>query len=178
MISITTIVRLSVLTGALAAAGAVRAHIVFAEPSAKTGAYYVGSLRVSHGCAGSATVAIRVEMPAGVVIARPQPKPGWTLTIEKAPLATPIRNEGSEVRERVVAVTWTGRLPNDQFDAFGLMVKLPGTVGPLYFPTVQRCETGGNAWTMIPAAGQPWHSVKTPAPVLDVTASAAEAMKM
>ncbi|WP_174296302.1 YcnI family protein [Sphingomonas bacterium] len=154
----------------LAAATAAHAHIVFAEPSAASGSYYAGFLRVSHGCAGSPTVSIRVEIPAAVASARPQPKPGWTLTVEKAPLATPIPSEsGGTVHDRVTAITWTGRLDADQFDQFGIMLKLPDASATLYFPTVQRCESGSNEWNMIPAAGQPWHSVKSPAPVLNVT---------
>ena len=163
-------VRVLALVASSVAATAATAHIVFADAGAKAGSYYVGFLRVSHGCANSPTVAIRVEIPATVTIARPQPKPGWTLSLEKAPLATPTRGEGGEKRERVTAITWSGRLDADQFDQFGIMLKLPDAAGPLYFPTVQRCETGTNEWTMIPAAGQPWHSVKSPAPVLNLTA--------
>ena len=146
----------------------VQAHISFAKPTAGAGSHYVGLLRVTHGCAGSPTLSIRVEVPAGIDVARPQPKAGWTLSIERAPLAKSIRSDGGEVRERVTAITWTGRLDADQFDEFGLMLKLPDTPGVLYFPTVQRCETGRNDWTMIPAAGQSWHSVKSPAPMLEV----------
>lgn len=175
MIPIRTLFRLSLLAGLLAGAAA-EAHVVFAEPTTKAGGYYAGFLRVSHGCAGSPTVAIRVAIPEGVASARPQPKPGWTLTIDKAPLATPFRSEGGEmVRDRVVAVTWTGRLAADEFDQFGLMLKLPDAAGPLYFPTSQRCEQGSNEWTTIPAAGQAWHAVKSPAPVLTLTAGAAAA---
>ena len=47
------------------------AHIVFAETNAATGSYYVGFLRVGHGCDGSATVSIRVEIPAAIITARP-----------------------------------------------------------------------------------------------------------
>ncbi|MCR6645886.1 MAG: YcnI family protein [Terricaulis sp.] len=75
-------------------ASAASAHIVFAEPEAKPGAYYAGFLRVSHGCGDSPTRAIRVEIPEGVNIARPQPKPGWSIEIERSPLATPIQAEG------------------------------------------------------------------------------------
>ncbi|WP_174284573.1 YcnI family protein [Sphingomonas bacterium] len=156
------------------------AHIVFADPAGMAGSYYAGFLRVSHGCAGSPTTAIRVEIPVGVTVARPQPKPGWTLSIEKAPLPAPVRSEDGEVRERVAAITWSGRLDPDQFDQFGIMLKLPAAPGPLYFPTLQQCATGRNAWTMIPAAGQPWHSVKSPAPVLEITPATPhpDAMKM
>ena len=181
-----TISRAAALTS-LALAGAAGAHITFADPGAdpgakagaKAGAYYAGFLRVSHGCAGSPTVSIRVAIPDSVSSARPQPKPGWTLSVEKAPLPKPVRAEGGgEVRDRVTAITWTGRLEADQFDQFGIMLKLPDATGPLYFPTVQRCAAGRTEWTTIPAPGQPWHSVDHPAPVLEVSAGGGDAMRM
>lgn len=147
------------------------AHIVFAEPQATAGGYHAAFLRVSHGCGESATVSIRVELPSGVIVARPQPKSGWTLKIERQPLATPVRGEGGgAITERVSAITWTGRLPADQFDQFGLMMKLPEIAGPLYFPTTQRCEVGVNAWTALPASPEQWHATPTPAPMLMLTA--------
>lgn len=143
------------------------AHIVFAEPEAPAGGYYAGFLRVSHGCGASPTRAIRVELPAGVISARPQPKPGWTLTIEQAPLAVPIRGEGgATITRRVSAITWTGTLPADQFDQFGIMMKLPADSGPLYFPTRQSCESGSNDWVNRPADPARWHETAMPAPVL------------
>lgn len=162
---------------ALTLGTAIQAHIVFADSNATAGSYYVGFLRVSHGCAGSPTVSIRVVIPAGVTSAKPQPKPGWTLTVDRAPLAIPITSEGGgTVHDRVTAITWTGRLDADQFDQFGIMLKLSDMPGTLYFPMVQRCETGSNEWTMIPAAGQPWHSVRFPAPMLNVTSVAVSPM--
>lgn len=163
--------RRAMLMAALLAAGPAQAHIVFAEPNVTAGSYYAGFLRVSHGCGASPTVSLRVEIPPAIVVARPQPKPGWTVKIDKAPLATPIAGEGEPIREGVVAVTWTGRLESDQFDQFGLMFKLPRDGGPLYFPTTQKCAEGENAWVTIPPAGQPWGSVPKPAPVLNVAAS-------
>jgi uncharacterized protein YcnI len=132
------------------------AHIVFSEPEARAGGYYTGFLRVGHGCADSPTVALRVTIPEGVITARPQPKPGWTLKIDKAALAKPIPAEGGgEITQRVAAITWTGQLPVDQFDQFGISMKLPDTPGPLYFPVVQTCEHGENAWTVIAPDGAP-----------------------
>lgn len=88
------------------------AHIVFAEPEARAGSYYAGFLRVGHGCGTSAAVSVRVDVPAAVISARPQPKPGWTLGIEHQPLAVAVAGEsGAAITERVSAITWTGRLP-------------------------------------------------------------------
>jgi uncharacterized protein YcnI len=151
----------------LALVSAAQAHIVFAEPEAAPNSYYCGFLRVSHGCGASPTRAIRVEIPDGINIARPQPKPGWRLSIERAPLASPTRSEGGEeITERVSAITWTGELPADQFDQFGIMMRLPDQTEPLYFRVTQTCLSGEQRWDEIPPAGAAWHSVPHPAPVL------------
>jgi uncharacterized protein YcnI len=163
-------IRKLVVLAALAASAPAWGHIVFAEPEGQAGGYYAGFLRVSHGCGASATVSLRVEIPEAVLTVRPQPKPGWKLVIEHTPLAKPVPGEGGEtIRERVSAVTWTGELPADQFDQFGLMMKLPDKPGALYFPAVQTCAEGRNAWTAIPADPAKWHEVDTPAPILTVT---------
>ena len=110
---------LALLAGTVVPATAA-AHVVFAEPQARAGSYYGGFLRVSHGCGTSPTVSVKVEIPDSVATARPQPKPGWTLAIDTAPLAAPASGEGgAPITRRVVAVTWTGLLAIDQFDQSG-----------------------------------------------------------
>lgn len=159
---------------ALALPASASAHVVFDQRVATAGGYYTGFLRVTHGCGDSPTVSVRVDIPAGVVSARPQPKPGWTLKIDRVPLATPIKGEGgAAITTRVTAITWTGKLPPDEFDQFGLSLKLPDAAGPLYFPTTQRCATGVNAWTAIPASPEQWHATPSPAPMLMLGAKAA-----
>jgi uncharacterized protein YcnI len=153
------------------------AHIVIADNSGAAGAYHVAAFRVSHGCGDSPTVSIRIEVPASITTARPQPKPGWILRVERAPLPRPIRTEsGVDQAERIAAVTWMGRLDRDSFDEFALLVKLPDSPGPLYFPTLQRCEMGETAWTQVPAKGQVRGDLKSPAPVLTVAGPAPAGM--
>src|SRR5262249_20835349 len=123
-----------------------------------------------HGCAGSPTRSIRVEIPESVTIARPQPKPGWRLDIERAPLAQPIQSEGGPITDRVTAIMWTGELPADEFDQFGIMMRLPNQAGPLYFRVTQTCASGEERWTEIPAEGQAWGSMHRPAPVITLAA--------
>lgn len=144
-----------------------QAHVVFAEPEAAPNSYYAGFLRVSHGCGDSPTRSVRVEIPEGINIARPQPKPGWRLRIEHAPLAIPIRTEGGhEITERVTAITWIGALPADQFEQFGIMMRLPDQQGQIHFPVIQTCASGEQRWEQIPPQGAAWHSVSHPPPVL------------
>jgi len=144
------------------------AHVVLTQTEAEAQSYYVATFRIGHGCDASPTVAFRVEIPVGVLIARPQPKPGWEVVIEREPMREPVPSEGRPLTERVSAITWRGRLPADQFDEFAVMVKLPNMEGPLYFPSVQSCEQGVRAWTQIPAAGQAWHDVESPAPMVNL----------
>lgn len=152
---------------AVSIAGAAQAHVVFAQPVATAGAHWAGALRVSHGCDGAATTSVQVEIPVGIVVARPQPKAGWTIVIEREPLAAPVTAEGGGMlTERVSAITWTGRLPDDQFEEFGLAAKLPAGAGLLAFPVIQTCEQGETRWTEIAAAGAPRPA--HPAPVLTV----------
>jgi periplasmic copper chaperone A len=147
------------------------AHVVLSQPAAPAGSYYTAYLRVGHGCAGSATTALRVEIPPELPVVRPQPKPGWTLTIEHAPLAQPIQNEGRTVTERVSAITWTGGpLPDPEWDEFGISAKLPSRTGPLYLPALQTCERGEERWVDRPVPGQ--HAAR-PAPVVTLTAPSA-----
>jgi len=144
------------------------AHIVFANSEATAGGTITSALRVGHGCAGSPTVSLRVEIPEGVA-AKPQAKAGWTIAIERAPLKTPVAGEGGKMQtDRVSAITWTGTLPDDEYDDFAVQLKLPKTGGQVYFPVVQTCQVGRAEWKEIPAAGQSWHEMKHPAPVLNV----------
>lgn len=145
------------------------AHVVFAEGQAQPGSYHAGFLRVGHGCEQSATVEVEVTIPEAILSARPQPLPGWTLKIAREPLATPASGEGATVRERVKTITWIGHLPPDQFQQFGVLMKLPAESGELYFPTVQRCESGAKTWTEIPSAPENWHTLRHPAPMLILT---------
>lgn len=153
----------------LAPLGAPMAHIVFTNPEAKSDAYYGGALRVGHGCGASPTTAIKVSFPAGIDAARPKPKTGWTIEIEREPIPAPQGEDSSGTpSDRVKSITWRGHLPNEHFDEFGLSMRIPQTPGPLYFLTLQTCESGENAWTEIPAPGQSWGSLAHPAPVLTI----------
>ena len=159
-----------------ATAGSAAAHVVLSVRQAPAGSYYTGAFHVGHGCAGSATTALRVEIPAAITGAKPQPKPGWTLEIERAPLASPVKGEGGEtITTRAAAFTWRGRLPDDEFDEFAITAKLPAEAGVLAFPAIQTCEEGETRWIDQPAApGQP--RSPHPAPTLTVLPKADDGM--
>jgi len=150
----------------LALPAAATAHVVAAPGEAKAGSYSAIAFRVGHACgAGDTTLKVRVEVPDGVASARPQPKTGWTIAIEK---------EG----ERATAITWTGRLPDDQFDDFPLLMKLPSQAGTLVFPVIQTCEKGESQWTEIRDPQRPDDKLTRPAPTIRLTPAADPAPSM
>lgn len=138
------------LAGAFAAYTPAAAHVVLADAEAPAGSYYKAGFRVPHGCDGSPTTAVAVTIPDGILVAKPQPKPGWTLTVERSPLPTPVAGpHGRAIAERVVRIVWQGgELPDAWFDEFAVHLRLPdappGTV--LHFPVDQTCLQGARHW--------------------------------
>jgi uncharacterized protein YcnI len=148
------------------------AHILLTEPQAVAGNYYKATLRVGHGCNGAATHGLVVQVPAGFQSAKPQPKVGWVITTRKAKLSNPYSNHGKTVTDDVVELRWTANpksaLPDDQFDEFAFMGRLPDQAGPLWIKILQICETGQNDWSEIPVNGTSTRGLKLPAALLDV----------
>ena len=59
--------------------GAAKAHVVLESKQAPASSTYKAVLQVGHGCEGSPTKSIRVQIPEGVIAVKPMPKPGWEL---------------------------------------------------------------------------------------------------
>lgn len=147
------------------------AHATLEVQEATAGSRYKAVLRVPHGCAGSPTTAVRIQLPDGVVDAKPMPKAGWELDIVRAKLDEPYDlGHGNFVTERVSEVHWTGgRLLDEHYDEFVVRVHLPDLPGEtLYFPTVQECVEGVHRWIEIPAAGASGSGLDEPAPRLSL----------
>ncbi|WP_225771592.1 YcnI family protein [Inquilinus sp. Marseille-Q2685] len=154
---------------ALAAAPAF-AHVTLETQEAPVGATYKAVLRVPHGCEGSPTVRIRVQIPEGVIAVKPMPKPGWTLETVKGKYAASYDYYGTPTSEGVKEVVWSGgRLPDEFYDEFVFRGYLTAGLTPgahLYFPVVQECEAGVDRWIEIPAEGKDADDYETPAPGL------------
>jgi len=158
------------LAGAWGTAGA---HVVLEYQVAPAGSSYKATFKVGHGCGESPTRQISVQIPAGVQGARPMPKPGWTLDVQRDKLAAPYTSHGRTVTEDVVRITWTAKtpadmLPNGWYDEFVLAGQLPARTGPLYWPVSQVCEAGRTDWTEVPAPGQAMSGLKSPAALLEL----------
>lgn len=164
------------LSAAFVAATA-SAHVGLEYQVAPAGAMYKATFQVGHGCGTSATRQVTVTPPAGVLEARPMPKAGWSLEIQREKLAEPVTRQGRTVNERVARITWTVKtpadaLPSDQYDEFVLMAALPAQAGTLAWPVSQVCDSGRADWTEVPRPGQSPHELKNPAPLLEVLPAA------
>jgi uncharacterized protein YcnI len=151
------------------AASPASAHITLENRQATIGAGYKAVFAVPHGCAGSATVKIRVQIPEGVIAVKPMPKPGWNVEVIKGKYAAEYDFHGTKASEGVKEVTWSGgKLPDDNYDEFVVSTYLTAALKPntmLYFPVVQECEQGVSRWIDIPEEGHgPIHEGKSPAP--------------
>lgn len=161
------------LCGLAAFVPVARAHVTLEWPSALAGTRYKAVFRISHGCGASPTRQVAIDIPAGVGGARPMPRPGWTLDIQRATLAKPYQNHGVTVTEDVVRVTWTAKsredmLENAHYGEFILLAGLPPAEGVLYWPVHQACLEGAHAWTQLPGSGRPASELQSPAVPLDI----------
>ncbi len=134
------------------------AHIVLAHPRAAAGSHYKAVFQISHGCGGSPTNKITVQVPDGVSSVKPMPKPGWSLSVH-----------GES------AVSWSGgTLVDAHYDEFVMLIKLPARPGTAYFKVVQECEKGRQEWVQVPGQDKPAAGIRYPAPALTIEPAAIE----
>ena len=134
---------------ALAAPGHVEPQISEAPAGSRTTFGFL----VEHGCEGSPTVAMSIQLPEGAFDAVPVTPAGWTGTVEDtAPLV----------------VTFTGGpLDADVEETFAVELVTPNLPGEtVLFPTVQTCEEGEIGWI------DPAEESEEPAPRIVLTENA------
>jgi periplasmic copper chaperone A len=131
------------------------AQVRLTQTKFEAGANFAAFFVVEHGCEGSPTVSLRVEIPDGVTVLELPPKEGWVTNAEK---------RGT----RIGAVSWRGRLEGAEQGQFPVLLKLPARQGPLYFPAIQRCAKGEMRWTQIAGAGEA-RAPARPAPAVELT---------
>jgi uncharacterized protein YcnI len=150
------------------ATGAANAHATFesGEVAVNTSAKFV--LRVPHGCGEEATNTVRIQIPEGVIGVRPMPKAGWDLSTVTGAYAASYDLFGTPVTEGVTEIVWTnGDLPSDWYDEFVFQARIAPAIAvgsAVYFPAIQECANGSEAWIEIPAEGQDPHDLAMPAP--------------
>jgi uncharacterized protein YcnI len=155
---------------AMLAASPASAHISLENKQATIGSPYKAVFAVPHGCAGSATIKLRVQIPEGVIAVKPMPKAGWTVETVTGKYGAEYDYHGTKLAEGVKEVVWSGgKLPDHNYDEFVVSAFLTAGLKPnttLYFPVVQECEQGISRWIDIPKESQEprGHDSKSPAP--------------
>ncbi|MBE1875658.1 YcnI family protein [Myceligenerans pegani] len=151
------------------------AHVGVTPSTTAAGAYSLLTFGVPHGCDGSATETVSIQMPEQIITVTPSVNPNWDVEKVMEELDEPIDDgHGGEYTERVAEVVYTAKtpLPDDLRDAFELSLKLPEAVGEtLVFPAVQECEEGETAWVQVPEEGESADGLDYPAPSFVLTAA-------
>jgi uncharacterized protein YcnI len=166
----------------LAAAGTASAHVSIAEDEVAAGSTALITFQFSHGCDGSPTTGVRIQMPAEVAQVTPTINPNWDVTKTMETLDTPIEGgHGEQITERVAEVVYTAKTPvlDGYRDVFVLSVAIPDDAAgtTLSFPTIQTCEEGETAWIEIPAEGQDQDELEAPAPSVAVVEAASTGLR-
>src|SRR5689334_10097262 len=107
------IIRFLILIAAALATAPAGAHVTLEGKQAAIGADYKAVFIVPHGCAGSPTVKLRVQIPEGVIATDATPVDGWKLDTVKGKFAAEYDVKGTKVSEGIKEVAWSGgKLPD------------------------------------------------------------------
>lgn len=158
-------------------AGTASAHVTITPSTTVAGGYAVLTLSVPHGCEGSSTTGITIQVPEEIRSVTPTRNPLWDVAMETVALDPAVTDsDGNTVTERVASITYRTDtpLPEGYRDTFDLSLQLPDSVGStLAFPVIQTCEEGEAAWIEVPASGQEPDDLELPAPSFAVTSGEA-----
>ncbi|MGH3353071.1 MAG: YcnI family protein [Nocardioides sp.] len=176
-----TIARLGAPVAAAAAitflaAAPASAHVTVTPSETAAGAYTVLTFSNGHGCEGSPTRQITIQIPEEINDVTPTRQPFYDVKVTTEKLAEPIEDaHGNKLTEREATIVYTAKtpLPDGQRDAFEVSLQLPEKEGTLAFPVIQTCEKGETAWVEEAPEGATEEPEK-PAPAFEVTEATAE----
>jgi uncharacterized protein YcnI len=152
------------------------AHVTVNPKEATQGGYAKLAFRVPNERDNAGTTKLEVNLPADHPFSSVsvRAKAGWTYTVDKAKLATPIKSHDHEISEAASKITWTGgTIKAGEFDEFEISVgPLPDDVDSLTFKALQT-YSDGEVVRWIEEAAPGGAEVDRPAPVLKLTKAAA-----
>ncbi|HYZ28833.1 MAG TPA: YcnI family protein [Thermoleophilaceae bacterium] len=151
------------------------AHVTLNPNTASAKGFTELLIRVPNERDNASTTKVDVQFPPGFVSASYQPKPGWTVKVQKRKLAMPIKTDDGEVTEEVSRMTFIGTgkglgaIPPGAFQDFPISVQIPDKAGQtLWFPALQTYSNGEVVRWITED-----ESADEPAPHVDVTAASA-----
>jgi uncharacterized protein YcnI len=160
----------------LGLAGPAGAHVTVTPEETAAGSFTVVTVSVPHGCEGSPTTKVAIQIPEDILAVTPTRNTYYDVAKKMQRLPEPVKDaHGNEVTERVGSVVYTAKapLPEGQRDAFELSLQLPDEAGKtIAFPSIQTCAKGETAWTEIPTGDQDAEELEHPAPAFEITAAA------
>ena len=150
------------------------AHVTVNPREATQGGYAKLAFRVPNERDSASTTKLEVNFPTDHPFASVsvRPQAGWTYTVEKIKLATPIKSDDDEITEAVSKITWTGgAIKPHEFNEFEVSVgPLPSDVDSITFKALQTYDNG-EIVRWIEEGADP----DKPAPVLKLTKAASTA---
>lgn len=162
----------------LSSASPASAHVSISASTTAAGAFTVLTVSVPHGCDGSPTTRVAIQVPDPILAVTPTRNPFWSVEARPVRLEEPVTDaHGSTVTERTGTIVYTARtpLPEGQRDTFQLSLRLPEQAGPLAFPTIQTCREGSTSWVETAQDGQDPDTLEHPAPAIVVTTAEEDA---
>lgn len=143
-------VKISIITAVLLAQAA-SAHVSFIDPKPLVeGKSFKATFAIPHGCEGTPTTKVKIQIPEGIIGVKPMLKPEWVITTETQPYAKTYQQYGKTVTQGVTTVIWEGILPDQNYDEFtitGYFADNANDGDEIYFPVIQNCEIGEYLWT-------------------------------
>ncbi len=148
------------------------AHVSVHPERAPRGSFSILSFSVPNERPDASTVSVEVILPTDrpITYVSVQPVPGWTTTIERTTLDTPVTAHGRTVSDVVSRVVWSGGVIRPgEFQQFTVSAgPLPARGRTVAFKALQTYSSGEVVrWVEIPQRGAP--EPRFPAPVLTLT---------
>ena len=176
----------SIAVGLVALAGPAAAHVSINPSTVEKGSVATIAFQVPNEKENLSTNQVQVKFPDDhpIADAQVQAVPGWTVTVKKKTLATPIKtDEGDTLTQGIDTITWAANdkkgYGDSQFQQFLVSLAVPSDADSLSFPTVQTYTDGSTVnWVQVTPQGGP--EPDNPVPVLqlkgtDAAASASNA---
>ena len=158
------------------------AHVSVNSPAANQGGYATINFKVPTESDTASTTGLKVQFPAAQPLSSVSvmPKAGWTYTVTKAKLPTPVRTDDGEVTDYIAVIDWkaaspaTGIKPGE-FDQFTVSAGPLPKAASITFKAIQTYSDGKVvSWIEEPAAGSA-EEPDFPAPTLQLAAAPAAA---
>jgi uncharacterized protein YcnI len=137
---------------ALCIAGPASAHIHTDPEEVKAGTENSVGFVIEHGCEGSPTTQVELQLPDGVTGISAEDQDGFSASVDG----------------QVVQFAG-GNLPDGTEHAFAVTFTAPSEAGTIDIPLIQTCEEGSTDWIQPEVEGQP--EPEYPAPQLAIAAN-------